>query len=215
MVEIPWTPIHEPIFLEIGTNFSCCVLRIPSEPRNRLFSEIPLTHSDFNRMIPIRREQHAAGRYCLSTAITREGIRGEISLSEDFPLRIESSNGVFPVSISHSDSLAVAVIGREGSQVGVDLESLDREIQVSILDQFCTQKEIKLLTSENSNFQRLTTWMTKEAVSKATGKGMSTAKEIILHDNFAQYQSTQYRLFTHEFENHIIIVAYSDSPIES
>ena len=72
-----------------------------------------------------------------------------------------------------------------------------------------------MLTSENSNFQRLTTWMTKEAVSKATGKGMSTAKEIILHDNFAQYQSTQYRLFTHEFENHIIIVAYSDSPIES
>lgn len=215
MVEIPWTPIHEPIFLEIGTNFSCCVLRIPSEPRNRLFSEIPLTHSDFNRMIPIRREQHAAGRYCLYTAITREGIRGEISLSEDFPLRIETSNGVFPVSISHCDSLAVAVIGREGSQIGVDLESLDREIQVSILDQFCTQKEIELLTSENSNFQRLTTWMTKEAVSKATGKGMSTAKEIILHDNFAQYQSTQYRLFTHEFENHIIIVAYSDSPIES
>ncbi len=97
----------------------------------------------------------------------------------------------------------------------VDIESKNRIIPISILDQFCTQNEIELLTSENSNSHRLNTWMTKEAVSKATGKGMSTAKEIILHDNFAQYQSTQYRLFTHEFENHIIIVAYSDSPIES
>ena len=72
-----------------------------------------------------------------------------------------------------------------------------------------------MLTSENSNSHRLNLWMTKEAVSKATGKGMSTAKEINLDDNLALYQSTKYRLFTDEFENHIIMVAYSDSPIES
>jgi len=216
MVEIPWTPIHEPIFLDLDDGITCCVLRLPANPRNNSISNVTLAHSE-ERMTPQRKEQHAAGRFCLSEASRKEGITGQISLSENFPLRLETSNGMVPVSISHSDSLAVAVIGKGYSQIGVDLEPKERQIRNSILDQFCTPEEIDSLSNESSDYHRLNVWMAKEAVSKATGQGMATAKQIKIDGEFAGYQSKNYRLFQNEFENHFIMIAvpYSDSSIES
>ena len=66
-----WTPLHEPIFLDIEAGMFCSLLQIPRIPREVSFEEILFTNSNFEFMTPSRREQHAAGRYCLNSVINK------------------------------------------------------------------------------------------------------------------------------------------------
>ena len=47
-----WTPLHEPIFLDIEVGIVCSLLQIPRIPREVSFEEIPFTHSNFESMAP-------------------------------------------------------------------------------------------------------------------------------------------------------------------
>jgi len=210
-----WNPLHEPIFLEVSKDIFCCVLKIPSEPRDVTYSMIPFTNANFDAMVPIRREQHAAGRYCLKKVIQKAEIDCQ-GISQTFPMIVKTNLGDFPASISHCETLAIAVLSRTHHQIGVDIESKNRIIPISILDQFCTQNEIDKLSSDSSTNNRLNLWMVKEAVSKATGDGMSVAKEIQIDNRFAQYNSSEFELIRFEFEDYIITIAvlYSDSSID-
>jgi len=210
-----WTPLHEPIFLDTEVGIFCSLLQIPTIPREVSFKEIPFTHSNFESMTPNRREQHAAGRYCLNSVIIKSKIHCE-KISETFPLTIQTKTGVKPISISHCDSFAVAVLGLNNEMIGIDIESKDRIISNSILDQFCSTIEISELISASPTV-RLERWMVKEAVSKATGDGMSIAKEILIEGENAYYQKSIFRIFRHEHEGHNIVLAidYSDSSVDN
>ena len=210
-----WTPLHEPIFLDVEEDILCSLLKIPTIPRQVSFEEIPFTSSNFESMTPPRREQHAAGRYCLYSIINKAGIQNG-KVAETFPLKIQTNRGIKPMSISHSDSFAVAVLGLIHKSIGVDIEHKDREISSSILDQFCSCDEIRQLINTRSN-EKLEMWMIKEAVSKATGQGMSIAKEVEIVGDNAYYQSSVFRIIRREYNDHKIIIAldYSDSSIDN
>ena len=70
-----WTPLHDPIFLDIEAGMFCSLLEIPRIPREVSFEEISFTSSNFESMTPSRREQHAAGRYCLNSLINKAEIQ--------------------------------------------------------------------------------------------------------------------------------------------
>ena len=210
-----WNPLHEPIFLEVGEGIFCCLLKIPSVPRDVAYSMVPFTNANLDKMVPIRREQHAAGRYCLNKVIQKAEIDCQ-GISQTFPLMAKTNFGDFPASISHCETLAVAVLSCHHYQIGVDIESKNRIIPISILDQFCTLDEIDELSTDSSTNNRLNLWMIKEAVSKATGDGMSVAKAIVIDNEFAQYNSSEFQLIRFEFEGHLIVIAvpYSDSSMD-
>ena len=210
-----WTPLHEPIFLNIEDGIFCSLLQIPRIPREVSFEEIPFTDSNFQSMTPIRREQHAAGRFCLHSVIQKAEIHyGDIS--KNYPLTIQTKTGIIPISISHCDSIAVAVLGLNYDLIGVDIECKDRIISTAILDQFCSSKEIKELMNASPT-ELLKIWMVKEAVSKATGDGMSIAKEVEIVGDNAYYQSSIFRIIRLEHNGHNIVLAidYSDSSMDN
>ena len=210
-----WTPLHEPIFLDIEVGIFCSLLEIPIIPREVSFEDIPLTYSNFKSMTPRRREQHAAGRFCLRSVIHKAKINC-VDISEGYPLSIQTQIGIKPISISHCDSIAVAVLGLNYDSIGVDIESNDRVISTTILDQFCSTEEIRELMTASPS-ERLEKWMIKEAVSKAIGDGMSIAKEVQIVGDNAYYQSSIFRLIRHQYERHNIIIAidHSDSSMDS
>ena len=210
-----WTPLHEPIFLHIEQNILCSLLQIPLIPREVSFEEIFFSTSNFESMTPSRREQHAAGRYCLYTIINKAGVQ-DGKVSETFPLKIKSNTGIKPASISHCDSIAIAVLGFNYKSIGVDIESKDRFISTAILDQFCSSEEIKGLIN-SSPLERLEIWMAKEAVSKANGRGMSIAKEVEIVGDNAYYRSSVFRIIRREYKLHNIVIAidYSDSSTDN
>ncbi|MEC7391440.1 MAG: hypothetical protein VX655_05070, partial [Candidatus Thermoplasmatota archaeon] len=155
-----WTPLHEPIFIDIEVGIFCSLLQIPRIPREVSFEEIPFTHSNFESMIPRRREQHAAGRFCLRSVINKAEINC-VDISGSYPLTIQTKTGIKPISISHCDSIAVAVLGLNCNSIGVDIESNERIISTAILNQFCSTREIKELMN-SSPVERLEIWMIKE-----------------------------------------------------
>ena len=77
-------------------------------------------------------------------------------------------------------------------------------------------KEIKELINA-SPLERLEIWMAKEAVSKATGDGMSIAKEVAIVGDNAYYESSVFRIIRYEYKCHKIVVAidYSDSSTDN
>ena len=210
-----WTPLHEPIFLDIEVGIVCSLLQIPRIPREVSFEEIPFTHSNFESMAPRRREQHAAGRFCLRSVINKAEINC-VDFSESYPLTIQTKIGIKPISISHCDSIAVAVLGLNYDSIGVDIESNDRIISTGILDQFCSTKEIKELMYARPK-ERLEIWMIKEAVSKAMGDGMSIAKEVEIVGDNAYYQTSIFRVIRREYKGHniVIVIDYSDSSMDN
>ena len=206
--------MHEPIFTDIEVGIFCSLLQIPRIPREVSFEEIPFTHSNFESMIPRRREQHAAGRFCLRSVINKAEINC-VDISGSYPLPIQTKTGIKPISISHCDSIAVAVLGLNCNSIGVDIESNERIISTAILDQFCSTKEIEELMN-SSPVERLEIWMIKEAVSKAIGDGMSIAKEIEIVGDNAYYDTSIFRVIRREYKGHniVIVIDYSDSSMD-
>lgn len=86
-----------------------------------------------------------------------------------------SGNNNCSFSISHSGELSVAVLTINGSDIGVDIEAVDRERDVrKISDRFFTPEEREELACSNFDkrtFYRL--WTTKEARAKRVGEGLS------------------------------------------
>tara|TARA_B100000941_G_scaffold278137_1_gene242243 strand:+ start:120 stop:746 length:627 start_codon:yes stop_codon:yes gene_type:complete len=78
-------------------------------------------------------------------------------------------------SISHSDYGAVAAVAPPDVSVGVDLEPKNRRISQGALNLILNEEEQNELHDEPS---RLRMWMSKEAISKALGIGLSISKEI-------------------------------------
>ncbi|WP_339866071.1 4'-phosphopantetheinyl transferase family protein [Pseudohongiella nitratireducens] len=82
-------------------------------------------------------------------------------------------------NLTHADDLLVIAVCNH-AEVGVDVEALDREVDVMALSvRYYQPQEIRALSAMSEESARrhrfLTLWTLKEAAVKATGKGLSRA----------------------------------------
>lgn len=125
-----------------------------------------------------RRLHHISGRLALSKiSQAKEG--DELQIVHGAGGCISRDGRIFArCSISHSDYGAVAVMTPPDVPVGVDLEPKDREISQGALNLILNEEE---QNDPRDEYSKLRIWMSKEAISKALGIGMSISKDI-MHD---------------------------------
>jgi len=111
-------------------------------------------------------------------------------------------------SISHSDYGAVAVVAPPDMSVGVDLEPRNRKISQGALNLILNEEEQNDIQDEHS---RLWTWMSKEAISKALGIGMSISKAIAYDGKSWVAMGSRWSINRHDVRisdiDHIAVVA--------
>jgi len=117
-------------------------------------------------------------------------------------------------NISHSGNLVVCA-GIMNGKVGVDIEQL-RDIDIEQLkDEFCEAEWVRILNHASPGSESYRLWTRKEAVLKATGKGMlGQASTIDTTAGVVMYEGETYYL--HEVfvkEGYIVSVA-SNKPDE-
>lgn len=94
-------------------------------------------------------------------------------------------DGAVGFNLSHSGAIAVLAIRPDGGPVGIDVERIDRAVDVMRLAQSCfgcdERAVLAALAPEAQRRRFFAFWTAKEAVMKLTGQGMSLApKEIFL-----------------------------------
>lgn len=111
-------------------------------------------------------------------------------------------------SISHSDHGAVAVIAPPDMPVGVDLEPRNRKVSQGALNLILNEEEQNDAYDERS---RLLIWMSKEAISKALGIGMSISKDITYDGKSWVAMGSSWSINSHDIEisdvDHIAVIA--------
>jgi 4'-phosphopantetheinyl transferase len=123
-------------------------------------------------------------RYVMGRGALREILAAELGIT---PSSVEIVRGVrgrpqlappadLDFNVSHTADVAIVGIVR-GARIGVDVERLDRTINVSgIARKFLSVSEraaLALLNAESARRRVLTLWTCKEAMSKATGDALS------------------------------------------
>ena len=128
----------------------------------------------FRRMRGDRKKHHISGRIALGNLLG--AIQGDVANIEPGKGGCHTRNGTLlnHWSISHTDHGAVAVKSTGPYPIGVDMEPKSRLVDMGALDQIATE-EVKKQTPYPTNLE---TWMAIEAVSKATGHGLSISREI-------------------------------------
>ena len=128
----------------------------------------------FRRMRGDRKKHHISGRIALGNLLG--AIQGDVANIEPGKGGCHTRNGTLlnHWSISHTDHGAVAVKSTGPYPIGVDMEPKSRLVDMGALDQIATE-EVKKQTPYPTNLE---TWMAIEAVSKATGYGLSISREI-------------------------------------
>lgn len=114
--------------------------------------------------------RHVIGRYPAIKAFAGEFIRGAYgkpSLPADFDLEF---------NLSHSGDLILIALAT-GRRVGIDVEKLDREIEVmNLAGEFCSAGEVRELAALGERERRkyfFQLWTGKEAFLKAGGNGFA------------------------------------------
>ncbi len=149
-----------------------------------LFKEIAKSVIPQNFVLPLGKDEKRklefwAGRYLLASLLKKLNIKAIIDIDSQYGfLRLKGidSNIIekYFISLAHSNGFAVCALGQK--PVGVDIESLSR--QVRIPESFFSSDEIKQarkfiefsLNKNSSPF--LVVWTAKEAFVKATGLGI-------------------------------------------
>ena len=128
----------------------------------------------FRRMRGDRKKHHISGRIALGNLLG--AIQGDVANIEPGKGGCHTRNGMLlnHWSISHTDHGAVAVKSTGLFPIGVDMEPKSRPVDRGALDQIAAQ-DLKKQTPYLTNLE---TWMAIEAVSKATGYGLSISREI-------------------------------------
>tara|TARA_B100001989_G_scaffold221561_1_gene174500 strand:- start:1394 stop:2008 length:615 start_codon:yes stop_codon:yes gene_type:complete len=128
----------------------------------------------FRRMRGVRKKHHISGRIALGNLLG--AIQGDVANIEPGKGGCHTRNGMLlnHWSISHTDHGAVAVKSTGLFPIGVDMEPKSRPVDRGALDQIAAQ-DLKKQTPYLTNLE---TWMAIEAVSKATGYGLSISREI-------------------------------------
>ena len=132
-----------------------------------------------------KKAEYCAGRKALSIATSSYGIDAkEYSFNHANIIggRFTSRDGNYTVSasITHSKGIALGVICEESRSIGVDIEHTNRIVGKEIIAYVCNEKLLGWLDSIENEKGVVALWTNIEAVCKATGYGLSIAKELEL-----------------------------------
>ena len=118
-----------------------------------------------------------------------------------------------PFSLSHGGDLAVLAVGEEGTELGVDVESLARPWREAVARRLFTTEEQTWLQNSGERFFRL--WTRKEAVLKCRGSGLSRLTVFpVLHDQ-CTLDGIPYRLNTLLSHGHCLSLAVRGDSAEA
>jgi len=159
-----------------------------------------------------RQRSYLLGRYAAKLAL--RGLLNEPDLRAieigrgvfDQPIVLPPQTDALDVTISHADSLAVALAFPRGHPMGIDIERVDPARLGTILTQL-SEQEKKWVIASTENGLRLATalWTAKEALSKVLRTGLMSSMEIYdlaefkvaptgtwqgLFQHFGQYKAT-------------------------
>ena len=159
--------------------------------------------------------EHLRRRYVVGRASLRWALGRALSLpagavpivrGERGRPRLDGIDGI-DFNISHTGDAALIGIACGGSRIGVDIERADREVNADgLARKFLTSAERATLASLSPDDRRarfVRYWTCKEALSKATGDGLSAPfreMEITLGENIAlthgpkRYDPSRWRL---------------------
>ena len=157
---------------------------------------------------PKRRLHHISGRHALSKiSQPRDGDTLQI-VPEMGGCLVRDGRIFARCSISHSDYGAVAVVAPSDMPVGVDLEPRNRKVSQGALNLILNEEEQNDAYDERS---RLLMWMSKEAISKALGIGMSISKDITYDGKSWVAMGSRWSINSHDIEisdvDHIAVIA--------
>ena len=121
--------------------------------------------------------------------------------------------GGIPFSLSHGGDLAVLAVGEEGTELGVDTESLERPWREAVAKRLFTPEEQLWFQGSSERFFRL--WTRKEAVLKCRGSGLSRLAVFpVLHDQ-CTLDDCSYHLNTLLFHGHCLSLAVRGGSAEA
>ena len=88
------------------------------------------------------------------------------------------TNSVIAFNLTNAEGLAALAISRDCSAVGIDAEPMARVIETEASSLFCSSAELDILSTlppGEARSLRLSYWVLKESLVKATGTGFVTA----------------------------------------
>ena len=115
-----------------------------------------------------------------------------------------------PFSLSHGGDLVVLAVGRQGTELGVDVEKNVRPWREAVARRLFTQEEQNWLHGSSERFFRL--WTRKEAVLKCRGSGLSRLAVFSVMNDCCSIGGIDYGLSTMTIKNHCISLAVRGGP---
>ena len=113
----------------------------------------------------------------------------------------------FYFNISHSNSYGCAVISN--NKIGIDIEKI-REVDLNIINYFCTDKEVKYILNSKDKYKSLfTIFCLKEAYFKMIGTGINNIKsiEFVIDDNIINCNKNNINIkLDYYIDNYVIAI---------
>ena len=113
----------------------------------------------------------------------------------------------FYFNISHSSDYACAIISN--NKIGIDIEKI-REVDLNIINYFCTDKEVNYILSSKDKYKSLfTIFCLKEAYFKMIGTGINNIKsiEFIINDNIIKCSRKNITIkLDYSIDNYVIAI---------
>ncbi|AEV94444.1 4'-phosphopantetheinyl transferase family protein [Pediococcus claussenii] len=176
--------------------------------------EIPELHFNLNQQSFAKKYQNAgldrkkqlwASRYLLAEilntsfqAVITDGFLGY----DQFHRPYISEQSHYSFNISHTENTVVVVVGMD--EVGVDIESWDREINLNNPRKVFSPAELNYANDDSRIILKL--WTVKEAVLKAAGVGLRVSPNQVLVDlqaHSALFQDQCFNLIDFQIGNQI------------
>lgn len=195
-----------------GMSARSCELPLPEKVRTEFASWLPLK---WQNAVEKRKAQSIGARWCAAQAALELGVKLSAVPLDDAGLPQWPAGLVG--SLAHSDNLAVAVLSKTHSCLGVDVEELFDEKKVELLgDTILTKKEKQNLSSElmQLRWELTTIFSLKEAAYKALFPELRSfidfpqlevdlSQQLITHEG-----GRKLRTFVMQQGPHVISIAY-------
>jgi len=174
------------------------------------------THAYFDKKTIKTKQNYLLGRYALKLASCAYMNKTKMSMIETdtgvlrYPFIQASDPHIPDVSLTHTDTVALALAFPRGHDSGIDIEYVRREKE-NVYDRIMNEDEHKILEAIGDEKLRLEcmVWTMKEALSKAVHCGFTVPFEILSiksfdKKNLSDAGSTYEAFFTHfgQFKGH-------------
>jgi 4'-phosphopantetheinyl transferase len=163
-----------------------------------------------------RKGDFLLGRYCAKKAL--QALESQLTLQEihidagvfNQPV-IKNPKSHYQVSISHTQSSAVALVFPEEQPMGVDVEMLSAESKAVLTGQF-TDQENQLVLAYRDHIQDIVTllWTAKESLSKILKTGLTLALHLLEVKTFEKKEDYYVVTFTYFNQYKSILITHND-----